>query len=127
MRLVELFSDPVPYMKRKVKNAILDILTPISAHGASKVSIQDILDRLKKLDFGIELDAASIKPLLGPDAIPFVTDMDDNYVYLNGNSGQSQEMSEPDDEPKEDPITSKAKKQAADDKLDKGPPPPKPE
>ncbi len=102
-------------MRRKLKDAILDVLTPFSAHGASEVDISTIVDRLQKLDMGIEITDRVVKDNIDPDKIPFVSAIDDTKVYMNG--AQKDEPEQMDDEMGEpaDPIGDAAKKQASSD------------
>lgn len=118
MKLFELFEPRRNSMARELKNAILDILTPLSSHGAKEVSLQRIVDDLRQLDFGIELTPETLKDYIDPDHISFVTGVDDTTVYMNGAAAPEQsDMG--DGEPQEpvDPINDEAKKQAM-DKID---------
>lgn len=102
-------------MRKVLKNAILDVLTPFSVHGASFVEISVITDRLKKLDLGLEVNDALVRDQIDPNKIAIVTGVDDSKVYLNGQTGDTDEdesMEGPAPEPI-DPVNDMAKKQAS--------------
>ena len=114
MLLRELFDHRFPSLKKELRNAVLDVLTPMSSHGAQSIPIQSIIDRLKKLDLGIDINADTIRSCVDANTVPFVSDIDDTTIYLNGNQ-TTKDSSNEIGEPKEpvDPIANAAKKQAS--------------
>ena len=114
MFLLELFDNNKPSLKTELRNAILDVLTPLSSHGATEVSIVSIIDRLKNLDLGIEITPKLIKDCVDPNSVSFVSNVSDDTIYING-AGPEPDMSEMDGPIAEpaDPIGDEAKKQAS--------------
>lgn len=116
MFLAELFDRKQPSLQTSLRNAVLDLLTPLSSHGASTVSIDTLVARLQNLDLGIEITPDVIRDCVTPNSIPFVTNVDDTAIYLNGSEPDNgEDMDLGDDEPATpvDPVKDAAKKKAS--------------
>jgi len=115
MLLLELFDHAYPSLKKVLRNAILDVLMPLSSHGAKEVAIDTIVDKLKNLDLGIEVTADIIRDCVDPNKIPIVTDIDDQNIYMNDGSSKKDDEQMMDGPPQEpvDPVKDSAKKKAS--------------
>jgi hypothetical protein len=114
MFLLELFDNNKPSLKTELRNAILDVLTPLSSHGATEVTIVSVIDRLKNLDLGIEITPKIIHDCIDPNSVSFVSNVSDDTIYLNG-AGPDPDASEMMGDAPEpaDPIGDAAKQKAS--------------
>jgi hypothetical protein len=85
MRLNELFSDP-PAKKHTVTDRLrdmaIDFLTPLVAHKVPFITVQQIVDELRRRRPGILVDRALVMSLLDPETIKSVKDIDGDRINL---------------------------------------------
>jgi hypothetical protein len=79
MLLFELFSDND--LTTNLKQAALDYLTPLVAHNVPYVTIQSMVDELRKLNSGLTIDRAFIMNLLND--VQVVSQIQGDRIYIS--------------------------------------------
>lgn len=85
MRLYELFEDAPEGgdVVQGLRDAVLDLLTPIAASGVPKVSIQAVIDRLRSENSGLSIDRALVMHLLDPQEVAMVKKIEGDSIIFN--------------------------------------------
>lgn len=81
MLLFELFSGGD--LTDGLKQAALDYLTPLIAHSVPYVTIQSMVDELRKLNSGLTIDRALILSILDPSKINIVSKIQGDRIYIS--------------------------------------------
>lgn len=100
MRLQELFEDEESGVVDDLRNAILDLLTPLAAQGVPKVSINAIIDKLRDVHSGVAIDRALVMHVLDPQAVKMVKKIEGDSVYFSLSDEDSRAVN--DDEAEKD-------------------------
>lgn len=111
MLLCELFSSGGDMMERLRQN-VLDFITPLLGQDLPFVTIQQIIDKMRHLDTGITVDRALIMEILNPDEIDSIDKIEGDRVYFKRPEAAPRETSEEDKEKDKELVKSKAQKQA---------------
>lgn len=92
MRLFELFPDDDPDddkkfqsgggMNQQLRQAALDLITPMLGHNVPFVTIKQIIDGLSGARFGIVITPALIMDILNPDQVKAVSKIEGDRIYL---------------------------------------------
>jgi hypothetical protein len=111
MRLDELFSnsgDDGLSVEDGLRQASIDILTPLLANKVPFVTIQSVINSLRSMKPGILVDRSVIMDILDPDKVKTVSKIDGDKIYLQAPDDESVNSAE---DEKEDQID-KVKKTA---------------
>jgi hypothetical protein len=81
MLLFELFSDNS--LTNGLKQAALDYLTPLVAHSVPYITIQSMIDELRKLNSGLTIDRAFVLNLLDPSNIDIISKIEGDRIYIS--------------------------------------------
>lgn len=113
MRLYELFQGDLD-VKGGLHQAALDILTPMLAHKLPFVTVQQMVDELRRTRSGIVVDRALVLDLLDPSRIPAIEKIEGDRIYLTPppSEAEDRETSDKKAETEIDRIKDKARKQA---------------
>jgi pyridoxine 5'-phosphate synthase PdxJ len=96
-----------------VRNAVIDILTPLVSNGVQVVSVQQILDKLKDSDTGIAIDRSLLMQILDPDQVKIVKSIEGDRINLNtGNDGSQRAVTQKQQQSEQDKIKNTAADQA---------------
>jgi hypothetical protein len=88
MLLRELFPDddqPFPaegQMQQKIRQAALDVITPLLGQNVPFVTMQQMIDSLSKARFGIVITPAIIMDILNPDEVKAIEKIEGDRIYL---------------------------------------------
>jgi hypothetical protein len=105
-------QDPNSIMSQ-VRNAVVDILTPLVSNGITYVTVQQVLDKLKNSGTGVDIDRSMLMQILNPDQVKLVSSIEGDRVNLNNGDGDSQRAITQNQKQKEqDNIKDTAQKQA---------------
>lgn len=84
MRLSDLFeSDDSMSFMDSIRNAVIDMLTPLVANRQPFVTFQEIVDELKPLRLGLDIDRMTLMNVLDPNNIPCIKRIDGDKIYLS--------------------------------------------
>lgn len=111
MLLCELFSSGGDMMERLRQN-VLDFITPLLGQDLPFVTIQQIIDKMRHLDTGITVDRSLIMKILDPNQIQSIDKIEGDKVYFKNSEGAPRETSDEDKEKDKEEIKDKAQKQA---------------
>jgi hypothetical protein len=81
MLLLELFADNK--LTNNLTQAALDYLTPLLAHSVPYVTVQSMIDELRKLNSGLTIDRALILSILDPSKVPVVAKIVGDRIYIS--------------------------------------------
>ena len=112
MRLVELFDIDSDNVTDGLRNAILDVLTPLAARDVESVTLQWIADTLRDMKSGMVVDRALIMTLLDPNAVKLVKEIDGDRVYLSTPTTPETEKAEEEEQKDKEKLEKKASDQA---------------
>ena len=111
MLLLELFDDSVD-VTGDIKEALMDVLTPMVASRVPFVTIQQIIDKLSALRTGVSIDRNLIMTLLDPDKIKIIDKIEGDRVYLNNPNSPDRAVNQDDKQKEKDHVNDMAQKQA---------------
>ena len=125
MRLFELFPDddqPLKpnsggEMKEQLRQAALDLITPLLGQNVPFVTMQQVIDSLSGSRFGIVITPSLVMDILNPTEVKAVEKIEGGRVYLADlNSADpdrevDQDQAEKDDQTVDDMAASQANKQ----------------
>ena len=85
MRLNELFDNNNPQMSiaNRLKQAALDIITPLLAHRVPFITVQNVIDELRDTRSGIVVDRSLVMKLLNPMKVKAVSKIEGDRIYLS--------------------------------------------
>jgi hypothetical protein len=114
MRLHELFEDDDgdTGVVQELRDAILDMLTPLAAQGVQKVSIQAIIDKLRDVHSGVAIDRALVLHVLDPQQVKMITKIEGDSVFFNLPDPTEREVSDEKAEQEQDHLKATAVDQA---------------
>lgn len=111
MHLFELFDENPRDMIHEIRSSITDFLTPLAANGVPYVSMDAIIDKLRDLNTGIEIDKALVMQALDPNEAKMVTKLEGDRVYFQVPTPDRKVADEQAERERED-VSSTAAKQA---------------
>ena len=85
MRLNELYDNNNPQMSiaNRLKQAALDIITPLLAHRVPLITVQNVIDELRDTRSGIVVDRSLVMKLLNPMKVKAVSKIEGDRIYLS--------------------------------------------
>jgi hypothetical protein len=129
MLLYELFSDPSSGQnpEQELSNQIAQVLAQMAAAHVPHVSINAVIDRLRAVHSGLQVDRALVMQLCDPTKMKFVKSIEGDNLVLTAPSMDQAAETEDEQEKKAEKIKADAEKQASAEikkKTDKPAPPP---
>lgn len=115
MRLLELFSEPPLGITKRLRQAVLDLLTPLAANKVPFVTVQQVIDELRETKPGLFVDRSLVMDLLNPDEAKIVSKIEGDRVYLSIPDPPARDVPEDDEEREKERIRDKAVKKAKKD------------
>lgn len=82
MRLFEIFSDSVDDILESLRDDIVDFLMPLAAEGVAYVTVQNVLDKLRERQSGLEIDRSLVMQVLDPNKVKLVTKIEGDRIYF---------------------------------------------
>jgi pyridoxine 5'-phosphate synthase PdxJ len=112
MRYHEIIKEDDSVMD-PVRDAVIDILTPLAANGVQFVTVQQIMDQLSNADTGIAVDRSLLMSILNPDQVKIVKSIEGDRINLNtGNDGSQRAVTQKQKQSEQDKIKDTAADQA---------------
>jgi hypothetical protein len=112
MRYHEIVNEDDSIMD-PVRDAVIDILTPLASNGVQFVTVQQIMDQLSAADTGVAIDRALLMTILNPDQVKIVKSIEGDRINLNtGNNGSQRAVTQKQQKTEQDKIKSTAADQA---------------
>src|SRR5476651_2083018 len=112
MRYHEIINEDDGVMD-PVRNAVIDILTPLASNGVQFVTVQQVMDQLSNADTGIAIDRSLLMTILDPDQVKIVKSIEGDRINLNtGNNGSQRAVTQKQEKTEQDKIKSTAADQA---------------
>lgn len=120
MFLLELFEGPKDNngdddnsVVRNLRDQILDILMPLAAQGVPFITVQAVVDKMKELQSGIQVDRALVMHVLDPVEAKMVSKIEGDRIYFTlSNPKDDEDQSE--EQAQQDKVGDMAMKQAKD-------------
>jgi hypothetical protein len=104
MRYHEIIKEDNSIMD-PVRDAVIDIMTPLAANGVQFVTVQQIMDQLADADTGVAVDRSLLMSILNPDQV--------KIINLNtGNDGSQRAVTQTQKQSEQDKIKDTAADQA---------------
>lgn len=69
-------------MQQKIRQAALDVITPLLGQNVPFVTMQQMIDSLSKARFGIVITPAIIMDILNPDEVKAIEKIEGDRIYL---------------------------------------------
>lgn len=127
MLLNELFDETEgSSVVQEIRDAIIDMLTPLAAQGVPKVSVQQIIDKMREEHTGVAIDRALVMHVLDPQEVKLVTKIEGDAIHFNLADEDKYAAGEDQQQKDEKHMKSTALKQATKSVQDKGAPAPAP-
>ncbi len=127
MLLNELFDqNEGSNVVQELRDAIIDMLTPLAAQGVPQVSVQQIIDKMREEHTGVAIDRALVMHVLDPQEVKLVTKIEGDAVHFNLADEDKYAAGEDQQQKDEKHMKSTALKQATKSVQDKGAPAPAP-
>jgi hypothetical protein len=82
VRIFEIFSDSVGDILESLRDDIVDYLMPLAAEGVAYVTVQNVLDKLRERQSGLEIDRALVMRVLDPKKVKLVTKIEGDRIYF---------------------------------------------
>jgi hypothetical protein len=85
MRLNELFDQPAPKpntVSDRLRQMAIDFLTPLVAHKVPFITVQQMVDELRRRRPGILVDRALVMSLLDPEQVKSVKEIEGDRINL---------------------------------------------
>jgi pyridoxine 5'-phosphate synthase PdxJ len=112
MRYHEIIKEDDSVMD-PVRNAVIDILTPLAANGVQFVTVQQIMDKMADADTGVAVDRSLLMSILDPDQVKIVKSIEGDRINLNtGNDGSQRAVTQKQQQSEQDKIKNTAADQA---------------
>lgn len=128
MLLNELFDETEgSSVVQELRDAIIDMLTPLAAQGVPKVSVQQIIDKMREEHTGVAIDRALVMHVLDPQEVKLVTKIEGDTVFFNLSDEDKYAAGEDQQEKDAKHMQSTALKQATKNVKAKPTPAPKPD
>lgn len=128
MLLNELFDETEgSSVVQELRDAIIDMLTPLAAQGVPKVSVQQIIDKMREEHTGVAIDRALVMHVLDPQEVKLVTKIEGDTVFFNLSDEDKYAAGEDQQEKDAKHMQSTALKQATKNVKAKPSPAPKPD
>ncbi len=70
-------------MMDRLRAAVLDLLTPLAAHGVPSLTVQQAMDELNDLRTGLHIDRALLMDILDPQRMQVVKKVDGDRIHLS--------------------------------------------
>jgi hypothetical protein len=85
MNLFELFdqSSSGDDLVKSLRDTMIDSLVGLAAHGVPYVTVQNVIDKLKATDPGIEVDRPLVMHILDPQEVKLVTKIEGDRIYFS--------------------------------------------
>jgi pyridoxine 5'-phosphate synthase PdxJ len=112
MRYHEIIKEDNSIMD-PVRDAVIDIMTPLAANGVQFVTVQQIMDQLADADTGVAVDRSLLMSILNPDQVKIVKSIEGDRINLNtGNDGSQRAVTQTQKQSEQDKIKDTAADQA---------------
>lgn len=82
MLLCELFADSSDYIE-KMRASLMPTLIPLAAHKVGYVTIQSIMDKMRKKHTGMVIDRNLVMDVLDPQKVKLVDRIEGDRIYLS--------------------------------------------
>jgi hypothetical protein len=115
MRLDEIFADAPDDglgVTGQLRQALLDLLTPMTANGVPFVTVQQVMDELWDHRSGLHIDRALIMNLLNPAQVRIVKKIEGDRIYITTPTPDQRDVSADEKEREQERLEDKATKQA---------------
>ena len=113
MLLCEIFSTGGE-MKDQLRQAALDIITPFVGQDLPFITVQQVMDALRRRDLGIMIDRGLILDVLNPDEVKAVDKIQGDHIILAKPDGEDKpgEDDQADQQKNDDHVTDMAQQAA---------------
>ena len=117
MLLLELFDveEKAPPIKDRLEQTAIDFLTPLVAHKVPFVTVQQVVDELRKSRPGLLVDRALVMSILDPEKVKAVKSIEGDRINLQQPDSIDRKVDDEGAEKEVEKIKDIAKKKAADD------------
>ena len=122
MHLYELFEDDGMSIVDSMKQASIDILTPLLVSKVPFVTVQSVIDSLNAMNTGMFVNRALVMKILDPATVKSVSKIQGDRIYLQTPDDSSEEADQDQTEDDIDKVKQNAIKQAQ-SKINKPEPP----
>jgi len=114
MKLYELFHDDDAHdVMGQLRTDIIDVLLPLVANGVSKVSIEQLVAKLKEKKSGIYIDRSIVTKILDPNNVKLVKKIEGDDIYFKvPDNGEVRKVDDFEKDKEKKRMSDKAKKQA---------------
>lgn len=114
MLLRELFDNGGQMMGR-MRQAVLDAITPLVSQDVPFITVNQVIDTLKNKNFGVSLDRGLIMQLLNPDEVKSVSKIEGDRIYFDQPEDATRDVDQADEEKDKEHVEDMAQKQAKSD------------
>jgi hypothetical protein len=121
MRLDEIFADDLDDglgVTGRLRQALLDLLTPMAANGVPFVTVQQIMDEMRDRRSGLHIDRALVMNLLNPNEVRVVQKIEGDRIYIATPVADQRDVPAEEEKREQDRISDKATKKAKKDIRD---------
>lgn len=113
MKLFELFDENIEHdLVARLREDMIDILMPLAAHGVPYIKIDNVIDRLREMRPGIEIDRPLIMTVLDPNDVKMVTKIEGDRVYFTIPAPSERAVDDQQKERDKERVSKKAQAQA---------------
>lgn len=124
MKIFELF-DKGGKMMDKMRQAVLDIITPLVSQDVPFITVQQVMDGLRHINLGVTIDRGLVMMILDPDEVKSIDRIEGDRIYFSPTSdGDNVDYSEENEEKNKKHVDDMALKQANKNMKDDIPKPP---
>ena len=111
MLLLELF-DSGGDMTKRLRQAALEVITPLLGEEVPFVTVNQIVDALRSRHLGLVIDRATVMKLLDPQEVKAVAEIKGDRIYLAKPEAPNQEQDQEDEAKQQEQLAGKAQTQA---------------
>lgn len=114
MHLFELFDDPNS-LTHSLRQAALDMLTPMAAHKVPFVTVQQVGEELARQHSGLVINRGLIIDILNPDEVKIIKKIEGDRIYLSIPAEDEHRSTKDDAEKQKEKVSKTAASQAMKD------------
>jgi hypothetical protein len=111
MLLIELF-DSGGRMTNRLRQAALEVITPLLGQKVPFITVQQIVDALRNENLGLVIDRALVMKLLDPNEVKAVAEIKGDRIYLAKPAPPDQEQNAEDEQKQKADVSKAAQQQA---------------